>query len=162
MSEQGITYQPAVLPASVVDTLIKDDSIDELENYLWEFIGVDIQNANIKEWDFQNVLDMVDIAFINMKAEFKEKDWNDLAIVKYKIIRHNDGTITKVPLRSFTIAKMWDAMRTKAYLKMCRSRDGFMLRQLTENRGSLEQKVSGSLQPIQPEEQEKKKSRWRL
>jgi len=147
------------MPENIMERLTKDDSPDIFNNWFWEFLGVDVQNADIKPWDFKNVLDMVDIAFINILNDFKEDEWENVSIVAYNENRQ--------PVYAYHVTKLWDMIRAKMYLKMCRAREGFMLKQLTEKKSKTEQELRGYpgvpapvTQGGQP--QEKQKEGWKF
>lgn len=198
MNEQSsagsqVVYQTTVLTPDMVQTMIMDDSPDVIFNKLWQFFGVDIPVADIKPFDFKNVLDFVDLAFVNMLQEHPEKDWENIAIVeiemklvktmvckkcgiKYefdeklkncpeckKPVEEAEESVENIK-RGWKVIELWDAVRAKVYLKMCRAREGFNLRQLTEKRSFLEERVHGVPMPagLPQEPQEKKKGGWKI
>lgn len=164
MTEGQVSYQTAVLPSTVLENLTVDDTPELFYNHFWEFMGVDIQNAYIYPWDFDNILDMVDLAFSNFLQEFKEDLWDKVLIVAYKTETHEDGTEEKIAVHAYHVSKLWDMLRAKMYFKMCRSREGFALKQITESKGTLSQlqRIEGG-QPIPAMPgQQQKEGRWRL
>lgn len=169
---QGTVYQTATIPGNVLEKLIVDDSPGIFMNKFWEFLGVDIRIADIKPWDFDNVLDMVDVAFVNILMEFPETEWNKVVMVEYKRIAVIDPNNPKnvlgfkmEPSRAYHISKLWDAMRAKIYLKMCGAREGFDFKQITENRSMSEMKGYPTASPVMPQGQpmpQKQGSRWKI
>lgn len=139
-ASQPITYyQTAVLTPDLVNTLVTDDSPNVLFDKFWAFFGVDIPVSVIYPWDFQNILDMVDINVYNYMQDYKEEDWEDVAIVEYQEmeVEENEQTVRKmVPVRAYKIIETWESMKAKIYMKMCRAREGFTLRQLTESKST--------------------------
>lgn len=163
MAEKGqVQFQAAVLPDQVLEKLTIDDTPDLFYNYFWEFMGVDIQNADIKPWDFENVLDMVDIAFCEILEEFAEETWDKVVVIAYKTYLDKDGKqIVKEAQHAYHVSRLWSSLRAKLYVKMCRAREGFALKQLTESKGHLSQhqKIEG-LNPGM--DHQEKKGGWRL
>lgn len=164
-SSQGVSYQTAILPQTVLEQLTVDDTPDLFYNYFWEFMGVDIQNANIMPWDFDNILDMIDIKVCEILQEYPEESWDDVVIVKYKK-RIQTGRIIKEPIYAFHLTILWSSMKAKAYLKMCRAREGFALRQITETKGHLtqHQKIEGGDYAVaaQQDNNPQKNKDWKL
>lgn len=135
----NITYQAVTLPPNVMERITLDDSPESFYDWFWEFMGVDIQNADIKAWDFQNALDMVDIAFSNILQDFKETDWQNVVIAKFEQRPKSDGTVENIVIMAYHVSKLWDMVRAKVYFKLCRARDGFTLRQITESKSEIKQ-----------------------
>jgi len=165
MSEKGVSYQAAILPESILQGLAIDDTPDIFFNYFWEFMGVDIQNAYIEPWDFDNILDMIDIKVCEILQEYPEEEWDKIVIVQYKTYADKaKGGFVKVPIHAFHFTILWSAMKTKVYVKMCRARQGFALRQITETKGSIYQtsKYEGTMPGLRDYEQQEQKKGWKL
>lgn len=149
MSEQegyaGAVYQTAVLPSNILERVIVDDSPKEILDHFWAFTGVDIRVADIKSWDFQNVLDMIEVERINYLFQYPESDWENLAIVKFhrivKTDKDGNKVVENVPVTAVRLEKIIDSLKSKVYLKMCGAREGFDFRQVTESRSF--QKMEG-------------------
>ena len=141
---QQTVYQMSVLNASLVESLVKDDSPEMIENWLWSVFGVDIPVADIKDYDFKNILDMVDIELVNKLQNEAETNWDNLAVVEYVI---DPETFEPKPVRYFLINDLWDSIRLKVYIKMCRSRDGMTFKGLTENRTISDTRFGGNMIP---------------
>ena len=159
-----ITYQAMSMPQDIMQKITSDDSPDIFFNWFWEFMGIDIQNANIQAWDFENILDMIDIAFANILGEYKESDWKDLIITKVESVQI-DGKIQDRVVMAYHISKLWDMVRAKVYTKMTRAREGFTLRQITESKSEVKQHqtMSGYPQPMgMPMVNPEKKKGWRI
>jgi len=158
----GVTYQTTVLTPTMVETLIKDDSpaiLYDSENVqLWQFLGVDIPVADIREWDFKNIEDMIDLAFLNMLENYPESQHERVFVVEYENMEVN-GETKLVPVRKMKAIELWHAVRAKVYVKMCRARNGFTMRGLTESRQFLKEETNAPMFPTMPV-QAKKKKRW--
>lgn len=134
------TYQIATLTPGLGDVLLKDDSPDILQNQLWQFLNVDLSTANLTDVDFLNIMDMVDIAFSNFLNGIPEDKWGEFQ-VKETVYDVDPATKKLVPVQTklYPITELWDAMRTKVYIKCCKARYGFLMRVLTEQRSSIKQ-----------------------
>ena len=152
-------YQTTVLTPNMVQALIMDDSPDMLFNKFWAFLGVDIPVADIQPWDFKNILDSVDLIFINMLQEYPESEWEKVVIAEYEnqII---DGATVQVLVKAYKVVELWDAMRGKIYVKMCRAREGFTLKQLTESRSYVSEELHTN--SVTTQQGPTNKSRWRF
>lgn len=159
-----VSYQTAVMPESVIQKLTIDDSPDMFYNFFWEFMGVDIQNAYIHPWDFENILDMVDIKLCELFQEYPEELWDNIVLIKYITYIEGDRIKRKIE-HVFQLSILWSSMRAKMYVKMCRAREGFALRQLTESRSTSKYEGMNPMMPYAgeyPQQQERKTSKWRL
>lgn len=159
-ASSGTIYQTAVLTPDLISSLIMDDSPQILDNKFWQFLGVDIPVADIKEWDFKNILDFVDLEFINWLMNYPEELWESLAIVEYEDV---NGKL--VPKRYYNLIELWDSVRAKVYLKMCRAREGFTLKAVTESKTFIDERLRTMQHPLQPINADgtiKKKKRWGL
>lgn len=161
---QPTYYQTAVLTPDLVSTLVVDDSPDILFDRFWAFFGVDIPVAMIMPWDFQNILDFVDISVYDYMQDWPESEWENVAIVQYEE-RDVNGERKMVAVRAYKIIETWNTIRAKMYMKMCRAREGFTLRQLTESKSFVEERLH-NMSPMNmqgvPQMQEQGKSRWKL
>lgn len=158
-------YQTAVLTPELVNTLVRDDSPPILSENFWTFLGVDIPVSVILSFDFKNILDMVDLEFINMLEEYPEDEWENVAIVEYqeRIITTEDGEKIKkmIPVKAYNLIETWQKMHDKTYLKMCRAREGFTLKRLTENRSIIEQDIKQRVPIGIGGQMQTKESRWK-
>lgn len=159
-----IIYQTATLTPNLINTLVRDDSPDIFYEKLWQFLGVDIPVAFIEPWDFENILDMVDVAFLDMLEQYPENEWDTVAVVEYNKIKTENG-FEMTPKNAYLIIDLWHAVSAKIYTKMCRARGGFTLKALTEQRSKMEQTIQDNrplmVQPMGGSPQ-KKKSGWSM
>lgn len=139
---EGVTYQAQLLTPELAQLLIIDDSPNKISGEFWEFLGVDIPVADIKPWDFWNILDFIDIDILNLLEDYPESEWESVAIVEYEEYKdETTGEITKTAVRAFPIKRIWDKLRAKAYVKMCRARDGITLKSMTTSTSVIDQNV---------------------
>ena len=150
MSGDEIIYQTTVLNKDLVETLIVDDSPNVLWHKFWEFMGIDLPVAFIEPWDFENILDMVDIAFLNIIEQHPENNWDSVAILEKSRNITKDGQVIETLKHTYLIFPLWDSVRAKVYNKMCRARGGFTLRAITESRSKIEQNINDN-SPRTPE-----------
>lgn len=155
-------YQTATLTPNLINTLVRDDSPDLLYDKLWQFLGVDIPVAFIEPWDFENILDMVDVAFLDMMEQYPESEWDTVAIVEYSKVKTGKG-FKMIPKNAYLLVDLWHAVSSKIYTKMCRARGGFTLKAITEQRSKIDQTIQDNrplmVQPVGGSPQEKK-SGW--
>jgi hypothetical protein len=156
----GITYQLATLTPQLSDSIIKDDSPQILQDEIWQFLSVDLSSANLTDIDMLNILDFVNIAFANMLNALPEDQWDKFVIQEVQWVQLEDKTIEKRVLKEYVINELWDAMRTKVYIKCCKSRGGFIMRQLTESRSQVSQDIRQT--STGGEAAQAKKSGWRF
>lgn len=156
------TYQMVTLTPDLARETLKDESPQILQDEIWQFLNTDLHTAALTEVDFANIMDMVDIAFSNMLNGLPEDRWHEFKIKETTWAKDESGQLVPVTVKEFSIVELWDAVRAKVYIKCCGSRDGFLLRTLTENRSSISQlyEERGRLLPGMPIPQENK-SRWR-
>lgn len=157
----SVTYQTAVLNPSLVETMVIDDSPQILWNKFWAFLGVDIPIADIKEWDFKNILDFVDIAVFEILEEYPEEQWENVVIIEYETSTENGKTV-KTPIRAFKVSTLQNLLRAKTYLKMCRAREGFTLKSLTESRSFIEEKTNAPMMSMPTQQPQEKKGGWKI
>jgi hypothetical protein len=159
----GVTYQLATLTPQLSDSIIKDDSPQILQDEIWQFLGTDLSSANLTDIDMLNVLDFVNIAFANMLNAIPEDQWDKFVIQEIQWVEVQDDKGNKYRekrvLKEFVVNELWDAMHAKVYIKCCKSRGGFIMRQLTESKSQVSQDIrstssDGSAQP--------KKSGWKF
>ena len=145
----AITYQSQLLTPELTKVLIMDDSPDKISKEFWEFLGVDLPIADIKKWDFWNILDFIDIDILNLLEDYPESEWENVAIVEYTESQDAETKqIPRIAVRAFPIKRIWDKLRTKAYVKMCRAREGITLKSMTTNTSIIDQNIRGM--PAQP------------
>lgn len=139
----SVTYQMVTLTPGLADTLIKDDSPDILQTEIWQFLSLDISAANLSYVDMLNILDYVDIAFCNFLCGIAENDWDKFKIEEVTWAKNPEDPKNpiKVSSKVYVITELWDAIRAKVYIKCCKSRDGFLMRQLTESRSQISQDI---------------------
>jgi len=163
-TQGGVTYQMVTLTPGLADTLIKDDSPDILQQEIWQFLSLDISAANLSYVDMLNILDYVDIAFCNFLCGIQEGDWDKFKIEEVTWAKDPaDPTgkkLIKVNAKSYVITELWDAIRAKVYIKCCKSRDGFLMRQLTESRSQISQDIRQQGGFGYPMPQQENKKRW--
>jgi len=155
-----IIYQTAVLNPQIVESMVYDDSPPVLTDSFWQFLGIDIPIADIKPWDFRNILDMVDLTFAYHLFQYPEEEWEKVMIVEMEKDK-STGEIRII--RAWNLARVWNDIRTKVYLKMCRARDGFTLNALTTSRQEITEKTNMPFAPAVPEPQQfEAKKGWRV
>lgn len=142
-SGQAVTYQTVTLTQGLADTLLKDDSPQTVLTEMWEFLNTALMTANLTYVDFLNIMDFVDLRFANMLVGIPENDWVTYRI--YETLWDRDpvtGRMVAVKTKDYPITELWDAIRAKVYIKCCNSRNGHLIKTLTEQRSSIEQKYS--------------------
>ncbi len=143
--------------------MVIDDSPDVFYEKFWAFLGVDIPVAYIEPWDFINILDMIDIKFLNILEQYPEDEWDRVAVIEYekKII---NNTLKLIPKRIYLVTELWDDVRAKVYNKMCRARGGFTLNALTEQRTKtkVEEVTSMEKSKSASKNQQREKEKWSM
>lgn len=139
MAEQ-VSYQASTLPENILSNLVKDDSPEIFNADSWPFMGADIQNADVRPWDFKNVLDMVDISILKKLEEYPLKHWDVARIQKLKAVLDKEHQrIIQIVESEYHITRYWAQLYAKTYNKMMRARNGFQINALTTTRGILQQ-----------------------
>jgi len=130
MADEGnVTYQIVQNPLSNVDKIIIETAPHVIKDKLWAFMGVDIQLADVQEYDFDNLLDMVDIKFLNMLKEVPERKWNDMFLsIKY---RNREGVNSDYII---SIMQLWSDAKAKIYQHAMRGRGGFTMNAVSRSR----------------------------
>lgn len=157
---QQTTYQMVTLTPDLARETLKDESPQVLQDEIWQFLNTDLHTANLTEVDFLNIMDMVDIAFSNMLNGIPEDQWHEFKIQEIRWKKDGNGNIIPETVKEYSITELWDAVRAKVYIKCTGSRDGFLMKVLTENRSRIQQSYEGRdiQMPFQPQQ---KKSFWR-
>ena len=135
MTQPTTTYQMTTLTPGLAERLIQDGSPATVLNELWQFLNTELMTANLTEVDFLNIMDMVDIAFANMLTGIPEDLWPEFMIAEQ--VWDTDpktGKLVLVKTREYHMVDLWDATRAKVYIKCTNSRDGHLIRTLTEQR----------------------------
>lgn len=161
----GTVYQNSIVPAHVLEGILMGvKQPTSLLRQFWEFQDLDIRVADIKSFDFQNVLDMIDLAVYMELFQKEEKDWSGVRFQETERVmlktEKGDKLVDVVTL-DMPIDQLQQALKAKMYQKMCSAREGFAFRQLTESHTSQELKGYPQEQnPLQPTPQgDKKKMR---
>lgn len=139
---ETMTYQSQLLTPELTKVLIIDDSPEKIGKEFWEFLGVGITMADIKKWDFWNMLDFLDIDILNLLEEYPESDWENVAIVEYtEYQEEGTGKIIRTAVRAFPVKRVWDKLRAKLYIMLCRAREGITLKSMTTSTSVIDQRV---------------------
>lgn len=138
-SQPTTTYQMVTLTPGLADVVIKDDSPDILQGEIWQFLNTDLSTANLTDIDILNIMDMVDIAFCNMINGLPEDRWHEFQIKETVWDTDADGKVVPIQEKVYPITELWDAIRSKVYIKCCNARGGFLMRVLTEQRSLMRQ-----------------------
>lgn len=155
-----IIYQTAVLNPQLVEAMVYDDSPPALTDEFWQFLGIDIPVADIKPWDFKNILDMVDLAFAYQLYQYPEEKWDKIMIVE--MVKDPETGEKKIS-RVWQLTKVWNDIRTKVYLKMCRARNGFTLDSLTKSKQELIEHSNVPFMPTgMPQINTQEKKGWKV
>lgn len=151
--QQSSTYQLTALTTGLAERLLQDGSPKTVLNELWQFLSTDLMTANLTDVDILNVMDMVDIAFVNMLTGLPEDLWSDFRIKE--TVWDKDPTTGKmiaVQVRDYHIVELWDAIRAKVYIKCTNARGGHLIHTLTEQniKQLYEERGTGPQAPGKP------------
>ena len=171
----GITYQTAVLTPGIIQEIIQDDSPMKLTAEFWEFLGVEIPISDIRDYDFNTILLLVNQRFYNILERYPENKWDDIQIVEYEdnvketTEKGENGeevtyrTIEKIVARAWNLLEVWGSIETKVRLKMYRARDGFTLDRLTTSRSFVKEESNiPQMYPSQAPQSQGNKGGWRF
>lgn len=165
-SQSGTVYQMVTLTPGLADKVFGESAPQTVVDTLWEFLNSEVMTANLRDIDVEEIMDRVDIAFTNLLTGIPEDHWNDFKIVEQEWVNTPNGAELQTR-RIFSIVELWDQVSAKVKIKCCNSRNGHLLRTITESRSTISQlyeergtqRVPGLALPGQA--QEEKGSGWR-
>lgn len=137
--QSGNVYSMVTLTPGLADKVFGDSSPDTVVGELWEFLNKELMTASLSEIDMLNILDYVDIRFANMLTGIPEDKWNDFKIVEQQWVAGPDGKPKLVDKRTYHIVELWDQIRTMVYIKCCNSKNGHLIKTVTESRSTISQ-----------------------
>lgn len=142
------TYQLTTLTPGLAEKLIQDGSPQAVVGEFWQLLTTELMTANLTQVDFHNILDMVEKAFANMLTGIPENEWAEFFIEEKVWDKDQEGHPYAITVNKYTIVEFWDQIFTKVYVKCCNSRDGHLLKSLTEQRiSSLHEERGGLMRP---------------
>lgn len=139
------TYQLTTLTPGLAEKLIQDGSPTAAGNTFWQLLTTELMTANLTPVDFANILDMVEKAFANMLTGMSEDYWAEFVIEEKIWDKDGNGNLVPVVVNKYTIVEFWDQIFSKVYVKCCNSRDGHLLKSLTEQRVSTLHEERGGI-----------------
>lgn len=139
-------YQVSAITQPIAETIIKDDSPESVASTYWSILGIDIPISDIKDFDFDNILDFVVVEVVNQLRDNKEEIWDKLAIIEWKKVKNPETQKMEMVIKNrYPLINLLDSVRFKAYVKMCRAREGFTFGGLTETRQKIRRELTGSM-----------------
>jgi hypothetical protein len=144
------TYQLTTLTPGLAERLLQDASPTTVLNEFWQLLTTELMTANLTQVDFDNILDMVEKAFANMLTGIPEDLWPEFRIKETVWDKDsNTGELKAITTKEYTIVEFWDQIYTKVYIKCCNSRDGHLIKALTEQRiKQLYEERGGIMKPM--------------
>jgi len=137
--QSGTVYNMVALTPGLADKVFGDSSPETVINEIWEFLNHELMTANLREIDVEDMMDRTEIRFINMLCGIPEDRWDQVRIAEQEWVEGPDGKPILQTVRVFYLTELWDALLAKVKIKCLNSRNGFLLKTITESRQHVEQ-----------------------
>lgn len=165
-SQPSAVYSMVTLTPGLADKMFGESAPQTIINTFWEFLNSEVMTANLRDIDVEEIMDRVDIAFTNLLTGLPENQWNDFKIIEQEWINTPNGAELRTT-RIFSIVELWDQISAKVKIKCCNSRNGHLIKTITESRSTISQlyeergtqRAPGYVLPGQAPEEHK--SGWR-